>query len=90
MLQNLLVIAITEELYPAQNADLNYEFVIGEKGLVLKVSGYNEKLPILVESISKYIENFDERIDQNMFEAVKDLLGKYFYNYIIKPSSVAS
>lgn len=43
---NMLVVAITEELYPAIAADLSYTFAVHEKGLMIKISGFNEKLPV--------------------------------------------
>lgn len=87
MLPSLLEIAVTEELYPAQNADLSYQFTFGEKGVVFKVSGYNEKLPILVGNISKYIVKNEWK--EELFNAVKDNFRKYYYNLVIKPSKLA-
>jgi nardilysin len=42
ILKQLLV----EELYPADIADLSYSIEPREKGIVLKFSGYNQKLHV--------------------------------------------
>lgn len=41
-----VIINLAEEGYPAQIAELSYSLVPCEKGISLKVSGYNEKLPV--------------------------------------------
>jgi secreted Zn-dependent insulinase-like peptidase len=42
ILKQLLV----EELYPADVADLCYSIFPGDKGIVLKLRGFNQKLPV--------------------------------------------
>lgn len=42
ILKQLLV----EELYPANAAELNYQVYTGDKGIVVKVFGFNQKLPV--------------------------------------------
>lgn len=42
ILKQLLV----EELYPADVADLSWSITPGDKGIVLKFSGFNQKLPV--------------------------------------------
>lgn len=44
VLKQLLV----EELYPATAAELQHTMYTGQKGIVVKVSGFNEKLPVSV------------------------------------------
>lgn len=46
MFINLLGVQLSEEAYPATAAELNYSISIGDKGIVIKVNGYNEKLPV--------------------------------------------
>lgn len=46
MFINLLGVQLTEEIYPATAAELNYAISVGDKGIVIKVDGYNEKLPV--------------------------------------------
>lgn len=42
ILKQLLI----EELYAATAAELNHAILPGEKGLVVKVNGFNQKLPV--------------------------------------------
>jgi nardilysin len=49
ILKQLLV----EELYPADVADLSYSIEPCEKGIVLKFSGYNQKLHV---SLTRYYQ----------------------------------
>lgn len=42
MLNQLLV----ETLYPATVAELNHDIYPKEKGIMLKVNGFNQKLPV--------------------------------------------
>ncbi|XP_018577073.1 nardilysin [Anoplophora glabripennis] len=86
---NMFVIAITEELYPATAADLSYSFSVHEKGLMIKVSGYNEKLPLVIEVISKYLVTLNDHLTEEMFSAVKDKVVKSYYNKLIKPSTLS-
>ncbi|KAJ8952796.1 hypothetical protein NQ318_008113, partial [Aromia moschata] len=89
MLINLLVVSMSEELYPATSADLSYSFITHDKGLIIKVNGYNEKLPLVIDVISKYLLTLNDRITENMFEAVKDKVVKSYYNKLLKPSTLA-
>ncbi|KAJ8928146.1 hypothetical protein NQ314_019326, partial [Rhamnusium bicolor] len=89
MLINLLVVAITEEVYPATNADLFHNFSMHEKGFMIKVSGYNEKLPLLIEVISEYLVTIHDHLTEDMFDAVKDKVIKSYYNKVLKPSTLA-
>jgi nardilysin len=50
ILKQLLV----EELYPADIADLSYSIEAQERGIVLKFSGYNQKLHV---SVTKHSPN---------------------------------
>lgn len=48
ILKQLLV----EELYPATAAELNHEIYTSDKGIVVKVNGFNQKLPVRARLIS--------------------------------------
>lgn len=42
----ILTQLLVEELYPATVADLSYKLEPSEKGVVLKLNGYNEKIKV--------------------------------------------
>lgn len=53
---NLLLFAFAQELYPATCANLNSSFYTQERGLVIKVNGYNDKLPVSMVLVD-YLNN---------------------------------
>ncbi|XP_049824034.1 nardilysin isoform X2 [Aethina tumida] len=87
MLFNLLEFGIGEELYPAISAGLSYKFGSYERGLLLKVSGYNEKLPSLICVLVNHMKSC--RIDREIFEAVKRKLIDRDFNRLIRPNTLA-
>jgi secreted Zn-dependent insulinase-like peptidase len=50
----ILKLLLVEELYPADMADISYSIEAREKGIVLKFSGYNQKLHV---SLTKHSPN---------------------------------
>ncbi|EFA00999.2 Insulin-degrading enzyme-like Protein [Tribolium castaneum] len=85
----LIQIQLVDEAYPATVAQLSYSFKCYDKGIVVGVSGYNEKLHVLIELITKYMLNFNSNLTEDMFKAVKNKLIKYYYNCLLKPTSLA-
>lgn len=79
---------IAEELYPAEVAGLNYELYSAEKGFVLKIDGYNEKLPIIADEISASMGRFAEIFKESIFDLIKDKLEKIYYNEVMKPNKL--
>lgn len=74
---------LMERLFSATVAGYNYKLNSGDDGLVLKLSGFNEKLPSLLDSILKALKNTDEVISKYAFDCFKKELKKNCYNYII-------
>ncbi|EDW62823.2 nardilysin [Drosophila virilis] len=86
--EELVKFHVSEELYPATSAGLNYTFNVGEKGLILKVEGYNEKLHLLVESIAQAMVTVQSTLNENILATfVKDQRKSYF-NTLIKPRAL--
>lgn len=81
ILKQLLV----EELYPADMADLSYSIEAREKGIVLKFSGYNQKLHLLLEAVVNRVVEFENSLTSNIFEALKEMQSRRFYNNCLKP-----
>ncbi|KAJ3666562.1 hypothetical protein Zmor_001999 [Zophobas morio] len=86
---SLMQISLAEEGYPAQVAHLSYSFRTHDKGIVIGVSGYNQKLYVLIELIANHLLTFKKNLTQEMFNAMKDKLIKYYYNRLLKPSGLA-
>lgn len=53
---NILVHNLAEPAYEADVAQLEYKLVAGEHGLVIKVKGFNHKLPVSNKCKSGYIQ----------------------------------
>ena len=87
---------ITPILYPAfKNKRGNYLFftnftlfILGERGFVISLNGLNDKLSLLLKTILGHFQKFDENIDVDFFEAVRDQVKKNYYNTFIKPDRV--
>ncbi|XP_001660612.2 nardilysin isoform X1 [Aedes aegypti] len=85
----MLKFQIAEDLYPATVAGLNYEIYASEKGIILKVDGYNQKLPIIVDEITRAMRDFNKNINADVFDVIKKKLAKAYYNEIIKASKLS-
>lgn len=48
MFVTLLQEQIVEEIYPAEMAELSNSMFVASRGIIIKVSGYNEKLHVSV------------------------------------------
>ncbi|XP_055626814.1 nardilysin-like isoform X2 [Toxorhynchites rutilus septentrionalis] len=83
---SLLKFQISEALYPAEAAGLNFEVHSAEKGIVLKFDGYNEKLPLIVDELTKAMKEFEKNVVSDEFNIIKEKLFKHYYNDIIKAS----
>jgi nardilysin len=74
---------LSEKLYPAVAAGYSYKLNSTDDGLVLKLSGFSEKLPMLLDLITKAIKNTDEVVEKPIFDFFKKELKKNCYNFII-------
>ncbi|KAF2885664.1 hypothetical protein ILUMI_20515 [Ignelater luminosus] len=88
MLVAFVIINLAEEGYPAQIAELSYSLAPCEKGVCLKISGYNEKLPMLIALIVKYLKTASTSLTVDIFEAIKEKQTKNLYNGFLKPSKL--
>lgn len=75
---------LAEVLYPATMAQLNYAIRTGERGILLAVDGYNQKLDHLLKTIIKNMVAFNKNITPALFHAMKAELKKSYYNSCLK------
>ncbi|EDV91988.1 GH24288 [Drosophila grimshawi] len=86
--EELVKFHVGEELYPATNAGLDYTFGVSEKGILLQVHGYNEKLHLIIETIAQAMINVESMLTEEMLATfVKDKRKTYF-NTLIKPRAL--
>lgn len=52
---NVLRMLLIEELYPALAAGFIYNIFVDEEGIIIKLDGFNEKLPVNIHSNHIYI-----------------------------------
>uniref|UniRef100_A0A672Q6J1 Nardilysin convertase n=1 Tax=Sinocyclocheilus grahami TaxID=75366 RepID=A0A672Q6J1_SINGR len=83
---NILVHNLADPSYEADVAQLEYKFVAGEHGLVIKVKGFNHKLPLLFNLIVDYLADFSAAPD--VFSMFAEQLKKTYFNILIKPEKL--
>ncbi|XP_072275730.1 nardilysin isoform X1 [Pyxicephalus adspersus] len=83
---NILAHTLAEPAYEADVAQLEYKLVAGEHGLVIKVKGFNHKLPLLFELIIDHLADF--RASPDVFEMITQQLKKTYFNLLIKPEKL--
>lgn len=74
---------LAPKLYSSTIVGYHYKLFSDPSGLMLKISGFSEKLPLVVDIITKALRNTDEVIDKLVFETFKKELKKNCYNFII-------
>ncbi|XP_075901317.1 nardilysin-like isoform X2 [Nelusetta ayraudi] len=83
LLVNVLAHNLAEPAYEADVAQLEYKLVAGEHGLVLRLRGFNHKLPLLLQLIVEHLAHFSAQ--QGVFSMFSEQLRKTYYNILIKP-----
>lgn len=71
---------LSEKLYPASLVGYSYKLNSIDSGLILRLSGFNEKLPLLIDIITKEMLR---PIDKNVFETFKKELRKNCHNCLM-------
>ena len=79
---------MVEETYPADLAQLSFQMSSAERGLLIELSGLNDKLHLLLEAILDPVWKFETVCTDDMFRAVRDQIKKNYYNHFIKPMKV--
>uniref|UniRef100_A0AAV2JGU6 Nardilysin n=1 Tax=Knipowitschia caucasica TaxID=637954 RepID=A0AAV2JGU6_KNICA len=86
LLVNILGHNLAEPAYEAEVAQLDYKLVAGEHGLVIKVKGFNHKLPLLFHLIVDHLAAFAASPD--VFSMFSEQLKKTYFNILIKPDKL--
>lgn len=75
--------ALVEYAYDAEIAGLGYDLRPGRFGLSVQISGYNDKMGVLLEKILSTMKNLDVRSDR--FDVVKERLLEEYQNWDYQP-----
>ena len=76
--KSLLSRSLNEYGYPAREAGLNYSITAGRRGLLISLTGYQDKQAVLLEDILKAIETF--KPEKSAFEQEKAVLVRGLKN----------
>lgn len=80
MFTELLRDHLVEYAYFAEVADLHYSLESHVDGILLSVSGYNDKIPVLLERVLAKIKSGDFITDQR-FPLIRELLSRSYANW---------
>ncbi|XP_061636394.1 nardilysin-like isoform X3 [Phyllopteryx taeniolatus] len=80
---NILAHNLAEPAYEADVAQLEYKLVAGEHGLLVRLRGFNHKLPLLLKLVVEHIAAFSS--DAGVFGMFSEQLKKAYFNILIKP-----
>ncbi|MFK0573011.1 insulinase family protein [Endozoicomonas sp.] len=76
--KSLLLRSLNEYGYPAREAGLHYSITAGRRGLMISLSGYQDKQAVLLEDILRAIETF--KPENSAFEQEKAVLVRGLKN----------
>lgn len=74
---------LLEQLYPAKVVGYKYKITSIDSGLILLLSGFNEKLPILLNEIIRCMLNVGVTTTKSMFETFRKNLRKHYFNMLM-------
>nr|XP_061798307.1 nardilysin-like [Nerophis lumbriciformis] len=87
LLVNILNHNLAEPSYEAKVALLEYSIVAGMHGVVITVSGYQDKLPMLFRMIIDHLADF--KAPPEVFGMIAEQLKKTYFNYLIRPANLS-
>ncbi|XP_069674736.1 nardilysin isoform X2 [Periplaneta americana] len=79
---------LVEEIYPADVANLSVSIMIADKGIMLKISGYNQKLHLLLEAVVNRMADVENSLTPSLFEALKKVQSRHYYNNSLDPGKL--
>ncbi|XP_030040177.2 nardilysin [Manduca sexta] len=80
---------LKEDSYPAQMAELTQAIWVSDKGIMVKINGYNQNLHLLMELVSRRMVSSVEGLSGAMFGAVREVRARVYYNTVIKPHKLS-
>uniref|UniRef100_A0A3B5M3S6 Nardilysin a (N-arginine dibasic convertase) n=1 Tax=Xiphophorus couchianus TaxID=32473 RepID=A0A3B5M3S6_9TELE len=87
LMVNILGHNVAEPAYEAEVAQLDHKLVAGEHGLIIKVKGFNHKLPLLFHLIVDHLADFSA--SEDVFTMFAEQLKKTYFNILIKPEKLS-
>ncbi|XP_018046794.1 PREDICTED: nardilysin-like [Atta colombica] len=87
---DILSFLFDEELYPAKAAGIDCEISSTEKGITIKIYGFNEKMPLLLKIIAEYMINPSLIFMKELFEIIRVRRLKMYYDVFTDPVKLVS
>ena len=84
LMVSCLLLNLTEDVYPADLAQLSYSVYAHDSGLVIRVSGLSDKLSNLLWVILDHLVNFESETTEKIFLAVQEQQRRNYHNHCIK------
>lgn len=85
---SLLKYQLVAHLYPATDANLQYVCNTSEKGVVLTVEGYNQKLHHIVDAFVKSMTTLADEVSEEQFHVFVQEKFKDYINVFVNPTSL--
>ncbi|KAG7175785.1 Nardilysin-like, partial [Homarus americanus] len=85
---NLFQQQVMEDVYPANMAQYQYSISASERGIVIKMNGFNQKLSKLLDLLLHHMETFGDNLHEKAFQEIRQQQMKSYHNAILKPGIV--
>ncbi|CAG9861965.1 unnamed protein product [Phyllotreta striolata] len=85
---DLLSYYLNEETYQARQAELSQTVYFDDASITVTVEGFNEKLPVLIDVITKYFSEIRSYISEKTFSELKEEMMKTEYNAFKSPAGL--
>jgi len=82
----ILNLHLKEKLASATEAGLNFSVSLYSSKFVVSFNGYNEKIELLVDIVTREMKNFNDFLEENIFDVYKAKTRKDFLNSLITGS----
>lgn len=87
LLGEIISYVLTKDVYPASSAGLEMFCSASKNGLQLSFSGYNEKLNLLVDIVSRKLTTAVDTLEESVFEVLRADLKKDCFNKLVSVES---
>lgn len=90
LLAKMLKHQLMEKVYDALVAQLELAIHHYDRGLVIKVSGFNHKLHLLISAVVEQFVKFEQNVVVEVFDALRGQQEKAYRNFCIKPTKLVT
>lgn len=88
LFNRLAAFVLTKKIFSAASAGLTVTATTSLKGLELEFSGYNDKIHLLIDMVTKDLKNIADDIDESVFEVQRAEMKKNYANQLLSTSNL--